>query len=102
MHADVGVKEWFMRTRRVIGVLVTVGAALAFGGCQSQTVSERLASEYQMNPSPELDTLHERPIDISNRMAITTDENLRMLNADLGRVFLFERQSRLSPFPITR
>lgn len=91
-----------MRTRRVIGVLACVGAALVVGGCSSSSVSESLASEYQMNPSPELDTLHQRPIDISNRMAITTDENLRMLNEDLGRVFLLERQSRLSPMPIAR
>lgn len=91
-----------MRTRRVVGVLACVAGAAFVGGCSSSSVSERLASEYQLNPSPELDTLHERPIDITNRLSITTDENLRMFNEDLGRALLLDRQSRLSPLPIAR
>ncbi len=99
---DVGVKEWFMRTRRVIGMLAVVGAAVVAGGCSSNSKSEELAREYQWNPSPELDTLHQRSIDIENRMSITTDENLRMFTSDWGRFWLLDRQSRLTPMPVTR
>lgn len=91
-----------MRTRRVVGMLACGMAAVVAGGCSSNSKSEELAREYHWNPSPELDTLHERPIDIESRMAITTDENLRMLSEDWGRVWLMDRQSRLSPMPIPR
>ncbi|MBU6413585.1 MAG: hypothetical protein KGS45_08925 [Planctomycetes bacterium] len=91
-----------MRTRRVVGMLALVAAAVVAGGCSSNSKSEELAREYHWNLSPELATLHERPIDIENRMSITTDENLRMLTEDWGRLWLMERQSRLSPRPVTR
>jgi hypothetical protein len=86
------------RTLALGGALV---AAATLIGC-STSGSYSKAKDYQLNPSPELDTLHERDIDITNRMSITMDENLRMFNEDLGRVFLLDRQSRLSPAPITR
>ncbi len=80
----------------------TFAAAVLLGGCSSGSGSYAKAGEYQSDPTPHLHTLHERDIDIANRHAITTDENLRMLNDDLSRFFLLDRQSRLSPAPIPR
>jgi hypothetical protein len=85
----------------VAGCLVIAAAALS--GCSyGGPASYSKAAEYQSNPSPELMTLRERSIDVDNRMAVTANENLRMMSEDLGRVFLLDRQSRLSPAPVPR
>lgn len=74
------------------GVILATGSVLALaalaslGGCANLT--------------PELDTLSQRPADIDNRIAITDDTNLRMLNQDLGRMFLLDRPTRLTPGPV--
>ena len=80
----------------------TFAAAATFGGCASSNSSYDKAYEYQSDPTPHLHTLNERDIDLDNRHAITNDENLRMLNDDLTRFFLLDRQSRLTPAPIPR
>lgn len=75
-----------------IAAIALVGASML--GCnaqQSRTVS------YRQKPSPELDTLSRRHDDIDNRLTVTNDTNLRMLNEDIGRFFLLDRPSRLSP-----
>lgn len=50
--------------------------------------------------TPELDTRSQRSADITNRIAITTDTNLRLFNEDLGRALLMDRPSRLTPSPV--
>jgi hypothetical protein len=66
--------------------LVSAAALVTLGGCADIT--------------PELDTMSQRPADVNNRMAITTDTNLRQLNEDLGRAFFFDRPMRTTPGPI--
>ena len=80
----------------------TFAAATLLGGCASSNSSYAKAAEYQNDPTPHLHTLNERGIDIDNRHAITNDENLRMLNDDLTRFFLLDRQSHLTPAPVPR
>lgn len=77
---------------RWIAVL-TLAAGLA--GCAGNTAAGR-DSAVRSNPTPELQTLGGRPIDTDNRVALTTDENLRMANQDLLRLWLLDRPSRLT------
>ena len=75
--------------------LVAAGS-FGLGGCASHDYSYEAAEEIRDNPSPELDTLWQRRVDMDNTVALTGDENLRMLNEDWGRLWLMERPSRLS------
>lgn len=78
--------------------LLLSAAALALAaltGCES--------SRYQQvkeDPTPNLDTLYQRPSDIDNKVTVTFDENMRMFVQDLGRVFYWDRPSRLTREPI--
>lgn len=75
--------------------------ALCLGGCASNKLDEK-ADELRSNPSPELDTMYQRQSDIKNAQTVTADENFRMLNQDLGRFWLLDRPSRLTPEPVPR
>ncbi|MFN0132062.1 MAG: hypothetical protein ACKVW3_05970 [Phycisphaerales bacterium] len=77
---------------RLIGVVALV-ASLA--GCAGDTAAGR-DSAVRANPTPELQTLGDRYIDTDNRVALTVDENLRMANQDLLRLWLLDRPSRLT------
>lgn len=74
-------------------------AMLAAGGCYAD-YSEAAAAGIRLNPSPNMDTLYQRPVDIDNNVALVTDTNWRMFNQDLGRVFMFDRPSILAPEPM--
>lgn len=77
-------------------------AALSLGACATQDYSYRAAQEIRENPTPDLDTLDQRRVDIDNMIAVTEDENGRMLNADWNRFWLLERPSRLAPDQLRR
>lgn len=89
-------------SRRLASASLLTLAALTLGACQYHTPSEKLAAELREEPSPNLDTLYQREVDIDNNIAIVNDTNLRMLNQDLGRFWLLERPSRLAPERIPR
>lgn len=83
---------------RLVGAALVATAGLV--GCESESANrDKLIRN---NLTPELDTLHERPSDIDNAIAITMDENGRMFNEDLGRMWLLNRPSRLTPEPMPR
>jgi hypothetical protein len=83
-------------TRRLI-VAATLAFGLAgFAGCASDSLHEQVKAD----PTPNLDTLHQRPEDIDNAMVVTFDENGRMFWQDLGRFWLTDRPSRLTREPI--
>jgi hypothetical protein len=84
----------------VVACLLAAGVA-SLGGCASDTAAAR-DEQVRANLTPELHTLHQRPIDADNRVALTTDENLRMVNQDWGRFWLFDRPSRLTRERIPR
>lgn len=58
------------------------------------------AERVRADLTPELDTLYQRPDDISNTLTIMADENGRMFWEDLGRVMYTNRPSRLTPEPV--
>lgn len=72
-----------------------LAAPLLLAGCASNTAAGRDA-EVRSNLTPELQTLSQRPSDVDNKVTLTTDENLRAANEDLGRLMLFDRPSRLT------
>ena len=50
--------------------------------------------------TPHILGLSERDVDVQRNMAVIGNQNLRMTWGDLGRLFLFDRPSRLSPYDI--
>jgi hypothetical protein len=84
-----------------LGALALVGLAGAlFAGCTSSAPHNH--HRVQSNLTPEVDTLYQRRVDMDNRVALTFDENLRMINQDLGRFWLTDRPSRLAREPVPR
>ena len=85
------------RSALLIAALAAVCVA-PMVGCKSE--ADRRASRIRRNLTPELDTLYQREDDIDNALALTFDENGRMILQDLGRAFYTDRPSRLTPEPI--
>ena len=50
--------------------------------------------------TPELQGLHERPVDVYRNLAIVKNAHLRLLSDDLGRTFYTNHPSRLTPYPV--
>jgi hypothetical protein len=86
-----------MHTRKliVVGTLLLSGGL--FVGCSS-TGNAQL-DEVRDDPSPTVDTLYQRSVDIDNKIAYTFDENGRMFWEDMGRLWLTDRPSRLAREP---
>lgn len=87
--------------RRLVALLAAAAAATLVG-CSAGDYNEDLANEVRADLSPELDTMYERPTDIKNREALVVDENLRLLNEDMARLFLMDRSSILADHPMPR
>jgi hypothetical protein len=51
------------------------------------------------NPTPELFGVNERTVDIDRNMAVNTNQTTRMFWSDLGRLWLTDEPSPLSPYP---
>jgi hypothetical protein len=88
-------------SKRTIAAACGLVSALALTGCSSSGPSGRDAA-VRANPTPELQTLQQRPIEVDNAMTLTFDENLRMAWQDLGRMWLTDRPSRLTRERIPR
>jgi hypothetical protein len=94
------IKEFPMRSHLASVVcLAATAALLCAGGCSSSAADEQL-SDIRWSPTPEVMTLTQRPADVRNQLTVTTDTNLRLLNRDLGVLFLLDRPSHLSPAPL--
>lgn len=83
----------------VLGIVALSGVGLLSGCCF--TGNERLDA-VRCDPSPNIDTMSERPEDINNAMTVSMDENGRMFWEDMGRLWMVDRPSRLSRGPHLR
>lgn len=87
-------------TRKTGCVSFAVSAlALALAGCQSNPNNVDLKS-ITSDLSPELMATAERPVDIDVNWAVNADQDLRGVWNDLGRFWLTNKPSSLSPYPI--
>ena len=75
--------------------VASVVALAGLVGCSSSPAARRDA-QVRSNVTPELETLSQRPIDVSNTQAVVWDEDLRMANEDWYRLWLLDRPSRLA------
>lgn len=74
---------------------LATGAGALLGGCSSTNLDS-----IRSNPSPGIMTLSQSDEVVLNQMTITQDTNLRQLNEDLGRMWFYDRPSRMTPRPI--
>ena len=73
---------------------------LLVGGCQSSNPNNVSISAIRGNLTPEVRGTTETDYEIANNMAIVGNIQLREASDDLGRIFLFDQPSTLSPYPI--
>lgn len=87
-----------MKTRHTISSLLSlVACGVLLAGCDS-TGGRKHA--YRLNPSPEVDTLSQSHDEIENAVTISYDYNFRSFNQDLGRFWMTDRPSRLTPYDL--
>lgn len=86
--------------RRSLAIITGVAALAALlSGCSS---GDARLDAVRADPSPNIDTLYQRPADVQNSMTVTFDENGRMFWQDMGRVFMTDHPSRLTRETIPR
>lgn len=86
-----------MRTS-VLGTIL-FGGIVALGGCATDP-EDVSYNAIKRNLTPELQGMTERGIDIDRNMAVTSNQNLRMMWGEIGRMWLFDKPSRLSPYDV--
>jgi len=79
--------------------LLLAVASLGLGGCSSSP-DDVSFNAIKGDLTPHIVGLTERDVDIELNMAVVGNQNLRMFWGDLGRIWLFDRPSRLSPYDI--
>lgn len=84
--------------RLFLASLIAVGVAAS--GCGSS--KDKRVGAIRSDLTPEMKTLHNRPDDVRNSLAIYYNEMERMMWQDLGRAFYTDRPSRLTPEPVPR
>jgi hypothetical protein len=77
------------RKAKMFGSIVLLGTC-SLGGCGG----------VRNDLTPELMSLDERPVEVSNRVALSFNANKRMIWNDLNRASLMDRPSRLTPHPM--
>ncbi len=87
------------RTTLLVGLIAMV--LLMLGGCAATNNPNNVSINHiRGNLTPELVGTTETRADIDNNMAIVGNIQLRQASDDLGRIFLFDQASTLSPYPI--
>jgi len=81
----------------ILPLLALSAAPLLLAGCsQPDPMSfEALSADI----TPELATLTQRQLDIDRTWALSYNENLRMANEDMVRIWFGDEPSPLSPYP---
>ena len=88
---------------KIAGLTAITAAVVLLAGCKSinpDSVGNVSYKAIAGNPTPELQGLSERPIDIDRNIWMTANQNWRMMYGDLGRFLYFDHPSTLSPYPI--
>ncbi len=86
-----------IRTLAAVALAAVCAAALTACGAAGPFGRD---GRIRANLTPELSTLDQTHIDTRNSYALMSNENLRMLNDDLLKVFYLDRPSRLTSIPM--
>ncbi len=89
-----------MKRTRMTCLAALAVATVALTGCSSGDPYNVSYAAISGNLTPELDTMAQRPVDVDSALAFTNNVNLRLMSEDLGRVFLTNGPSRLTPYTI--
>ena len=82
-------------TRILLPAAGLAGLVALGGGCKSST-----SASINHDPTPALDTLSQTDFEVENALVLQRETNFRMIWEDLGRIWMTDRPSRLSPKPI--
>ncbi|MCA9285101.1 MAG: hypothetical protein KDA22_07810 [Phycisphaerales bacterium] len=85
-------------TAALVGSLATV-ITTGIIGCESDPNPVSF-NNIKSDLTPELMTMSERPSDVDRNMAVVGNINIRNMWNDLGRMWMFDRPSILSPYPV--
>jgi hypothetical protein len=88
-----------MKIRTLAPLALIAAASLSLTGCGSLN-SGPTYNSVRSNLTPELMTLAERPIDVSNQMGVTFNTNRRAMWDDVQSFWLLDRPSRLTRYPM--
>jgi hypothetical protein len=83
---------------RILSASLLSVACLA--GCSSKS-NDVSFDAIKANPTPELLTMTERPVDTERSFAMMVNQNMRQFWQDMGRALYIDHPSRLSPISAT-
>ena len=86
-----------LRRAAFLGMTVGTAGVLMLGGCKSSK-DHYSYNSIKGNLTPELQGLTERQVDIDRNIAVNQNVDLRLMWGDLGRVWLTDNPSILSPY----
>ena len=81
----------------LLGIAASAAGVMMLGGCKSSKDYYSYDS-IKGNLTPELQGLTERPLDVERNVAVAENVDLRLFWGDLGRVWLTDNPSILSPY----
>ena len=84
------------RMSTLTAACLLAAAALSLAACSTPSRYQAVKDD----PTPNVDTLYQRPQDVDNSLTVMWDENWRMFTQDLGRAFYTDRPSRLTREPV--
>jgi hypothetical protein len=100
MHDATTSRKLFMLRTSAVATTISL-SLLALAGCKTSDPQATDLKSLTSNLTPELENTAERPVDVDVNWALNANQDLRSANNDLGRFWLTDQPSRLSPFPIT-
>ena len=88
--------------KKSLGIAVILVSAAALTGCKKPDLNDVGYESISGHLTPELMTTTERKIDVDRHMAVTKNVNWRLMWDDMGRAWLTDHPSHLSPMPIQK
>lgn len=85
------------RAIRLLAAVAGIAAVAVLAGCSSTS-----KSAIRWSPAPRMSNLGQTHDEFRNTFAVTWNENWRMAGEDMARTFFYDRQSRLSVYPVPR
>lgn len=82
--------------------LAALTIATTLAGCAGSSDPNAVDfNSVRSNPTPEMLTLTERKVDVQRNYSVTANQNKRMILEDIGRFWMTDRPSGLTPSNLT-